>query len=267
MITVIGERLNSTRRAVAQAIAQRDADFVRREAQAQTDAGAHYLDVNAAAGLTTEIEDLQWMIKTIQEVVSTPLCIDSPDAKAIAAGLEVATGEVMVNSITAEQERAHDILPMVRERKARVVGLTISEAGMPNTATERRDLALRILELGAEYDVTPDRVYIDALVRPIGTESGQGREFLRGLRAIRDASEQVHLVCGLSNISFGLPRRHLLNRIFLAMAMTEGLDAAIVDPRDQRLMATIYAGCALLGTDDFCMDYLSAHREGRLGEE
>jgi len=266
MITIVGERLNSTRRAVAGALAERKADFVRNEAVRQAQAGAHFLDVNAAAAVSREIEDLKWMIGVVQEAVDTPLCIDSPDPKAIAAGVEAARGEVMVNSITAEPERAAAILPIVRDRGARVVGLTMGGAGMPETAQQRRDLAATIVDMAARYDVAADRVYIDALVRPVSTEPAQGRAFLEALRLIREAVPGAHLVCGLSNISFGLPNRALLNRTFLAMAMATGLDAAILDPLDARIMASARAGCALLEMDEYCRAYLAAHREGRLGE-
>ena len=267
MITIIGERLNSTRRAVAAAIAERNADFVRKEAIAQTEAGADFLDINAAARLAREIDDLKWMIGVVQEAVATPLCIDSPSPGAIAAGLEAARGEVLVNSITAERERAERILPLVRDRGARVVGLTMSESGMPATGAQRRELAQEIVDLATKHGVAADHVYIDALVRPVSTECAQGRQFLEGVRAIRDARTGAHVICGLSNVSFGLPRRRLLNRTFLAMAMAMGLDAAIVDPLDRRLMATIRAGCALLDMDEFCVEYLAAHREGTVGDE
>lgn len=266
MITIIGERLNSTRGAVARAIANRDAEFVRNEALLQTQAGAQYLDVNAAAGVSREIEDLRWMVQVIQEAVDTPLCIDSPDPKAIAAGAEAARGDLIVNSITAERARAEEILPVVRERGTRVVGLAMGETGIPSTAAERCDLANAIVELAARYDVPAERVYIDALVRPVSTEGAQGREFLEALPLIRSAIPGVHLVCGLSNVSFGLPNRQLLNRTFLAMAMAAGLDAAILDPLDARLMGTARAGCALLDMDEYCVGYLSAHREGLLRE-
>lgn len=264
MITIVGERLNSTRRRVAEAIARRDAGFVRQEAMDQTQAGAHFLDVNAAAGVSREIGDLKWMIEVVQEAVDTPLCIDSPDPRAITAGLEAARGEVLVNSITAAPERAEQILPLARERGARVVGLTMGEAGMPETAAERRDLALAILELAAKYDIPCDRVYIDALVRPVSTEAAQGRRFLEALGLIRASAPGAHLICGLSNVSFGLPNRQLLNRTFVAMTMAMGLDAAIVDPLDGKLMATISAACALLEMDEYCVNYLAAHRQGRL---
>jgi len=264
MITIVGERLNSTRRAVAAALAARDAGFVRSEAMQQTQAGAHFLDVNAAAGVSREIEDLRWMIEVVQEVVDTPLCIDSPDPKAIAAGVEAARGEVMINSMTAEPERAAQILPIVRERGARVIGLTLDKAGMPETAQQRRDLAAAMVDLAAKHNVAAERVYIDALVRPVSTEAGQGRQFLEALRLVRDSVAGAHLICGLSNVSFGLPNRQLLNRTFLAMAMAMGLDAAIVDPLDAPLMATIRAGCALLEMDEYCLGYLAAHREGLL---
>jgi 5-methyltetrahydrofolate--homocysteine methyltransferase len=266
MITIIGERLNSTRRAVAAALAERNSEFVRNEALRQAQAGAHFLDVNAAAAVSREIEDLRWMIAVVQEAVDTPLCIDSPDPKAIAAGVEAARGEIMVNSITAERQRAEAVLRIVRDRGARVVGLTMGEAGTPERPQQRRDLAAAIADLAASYDVPADRVYIDALVRPVSTEAAQGRAFLEALRLIRESVPGVRLVCGLSNVSFGLPNRALLNRTFLAMAMAAGLDAAILDPLDAQLMATARAGCALLEMDDYCMAYLAAHREGRLGE-
>jgi 5-methyltetrahydrofolate--homocysteine methyltransferase len=264
MITIVGERLNSTRRAVAAALAARDAEFVRGEAMQQAQAGAHFLDVNAAASISREIEDLRWMIEVVQGAVDTPLCIDSPDPKAIAAGIEAARGDVMINSITAEPQRAEQILPIARERGARVIALTMGEAAMPQTAQQRRDLAAAIVDLAAKYDVPAERVYVDALVRPVSTEAGQGRQFLEALRLIRDTVAGAHLICGLSNVSFGLPNRQLLNRTFLAMAMAMGLDGAIVDPLDRRLMATIRAGCALLEMDEYCLGYLTAHREGLL---
>ncbi|UCH34296.1 MAG: dihydropteroate synthase [Armatimonadota bacterium] len=264
MITVVGERLNSTRDRVAAAIAARDEEFVRDEAIRQSQAGADFIDVNAAARVSQEIDDLKWMIGVVQDAVDAPPCIDSPDPKAIAAGLEAARGEAMINSITADPERAERLLPLVRERGARVVGLTMSEKGLPTTAADRRDLAVAIADLAAKHGVATDRLYIDPLVRPVSTEGGQGREFLEAVRAIRDSVPGVHVVCGLSNVSFGLPQRHLLNRTFLAMALAMGLDAAIVDPLDDALMATLRAGCALLGTDEYCAEYLSAHRAGLL---
>jgi len=267
VITIVGERLNSTRRSVAVAIAERDAEFVKSEAVRQTEAGADFLDLNAAARVSQEIGDIKWLIEVVQAAVETPLCIDSPSPKAIVAALEIARGEVMVNSITAERERAGQILPLVRDHGARVVGLTMGEQGMSNTAEQRRDLALTIVDLAARYDVPAERVYIDPLVRPVSTEGAQGRQFLDGVRAIRAALPEVHIICGLSNVSFGLPGRHLLNRTFLAMAMAAGLDAAIVDPLDAGLTATIHASCALLGMDEYCVEYLAAHRGGLLGEE
>lgn len=264
MLTIIGERINSTRKAVAEAIRGRDAAFIQKEAVDQVQAGAHYLDVNAAAVLDNEPAHMEWLVRTVQKAVNVGLCIDSPSAEAIAAGVAVHEGRAIVNSISAERSRAEALLPLVRKHNADVIGLTISEKEMPRTSADRLAFAQAIVRLAAEYGVAQDRIYIDPLVRCVASEPTQGREMLDAVRAISQALPQTRVVCGLSNVSYGLPRRRLLNRTFLAMCVATGLSAAVLDPLDKDLMAALRAAEALAGRDEFCMEYLRAHREGRL---
>lgn len=264
MLTIIGERINSTRKAVAGAIRARDAAFIQKEAVDQVQAGANYLDVNAAAVLDNEPAHMEWLVKTVQKAVNVGLCIDSPSTEAIAAGLAVHEGRAIVNSISAERSRAEALLPLVRQHDAEVIGLTISEKQMPRTSADRLVFAQAIMQIASEYGVAQDRIYIDPLVRCVASEPMQGGEVLEAIRAISQALPQARVVCGLSNVSFGLPRRRLLNRTFLAMCIAMGLGAAVLDPLDKDLMAALRAAEALQGRDEFCIEYLRAHREGRL---
>jgi 5-methyltetrahydrofolate--homocysteine methyltransferase len=257
---IVGERINGTRTRVREAIVGRDADFVAAEAMRQAEAGADYIDLNAGTEPQREPEDLVWLVRTVQEVVDRPLCIDSPNVEALRAGIEACGATVarksqpLVNSASAESGRMEAVLGLVARHGARVVGLTLDDTGLPNTAEQRvsiaKTLAKRAQELGIARAV----------------ENEQGAAFLDAVVGIKEALPGIHVICGLSNISFQMPARRLLNRTFVAMAMARGMDAAIVDPLDGGLMAAICAANALLGQDEMCMGYIQAHRAGKLAE-
>ena len=155
-------------------------------------------------------------------------------------------------------------MPMVKEHGTSVVALTMDESGMPSTGEDRVKIARKIIDMIAEYEIPMDDIYFDPLVQPVGSGLDQGVQFLKGVELIREAFPEAHIICGLSNISYGLPNRKLLNRAFLPMAMRAGLDAAIMDPTDKELMSTLMASCALLAQDDFCLNYITAWREGKM---
>jgi cobalamin-dependent methionine synthase I len=259
---IIGERINATRKDINKAIAGQDVKFIQQEASAQVCAGADLLDVNCGIG-TKEEASIEWVVRAIQEVTQVGLVIDSPDPRVLEKGLGACKGKAMVNSITAEPGRTQTILPLVRKYGASVVALTMDEKGMPETARQRFDIACRILEETDRHGIPRSDVYFDPLVRPISTEPSQGREFLEAIKLIK-ALPEVMTVCGLSNISFGLPERGVLNSNFLTMAIFAGLDAALVDPLNKKIMAAIRAGEALLGRDEYCMNYITAVREGKI---
>ncbi|WP_369018832.1 methyltetrahydrofolate cobalamin methyltransferase [Thermatribacter velox] len=265
MLIIIGERINATRKPIREALERRDAQFFIEEARKQEQAGAHFIDVNAGTDAKSEMENLPWLVEIIQDEVSVPLCFDSANEKALERALKVyKKKELIINSFTAEEAKIKALLPLAKEWNASIVGLAMGEAGIPQTGQERMKLVDRLLEAVHRYDIPEERLFIDPLVIPVGTDSTQGKVFLETLRSIKDKFPKVKTVCGLSNVSFGLPNRRLLNRTFVVLCLGFGLDAAIIDPLDRELMASIYAAEALLGIDEFCMKYLSAFREGRL---
>lgn len=260
---IVGERINTSRKAIEPAVKARDVEFIQNEAKNQVACGAAYVDVNAGTLVSEEPEALVWLVQTVQAAVDVPLCIDSPNPVAIEAALKVHKGQAMVNSITAEKERYNSIVPLVKEYGCKIVALCMDDSGMPDTSEDRFRIASTLVDNLTGDGIERDDIYIDPLVRPISTGADFGIIVLDTIKRIMTELEGVHTICGLSNISFGLPTRKLLNRTFLVMAMTCGLDAAILDPTDKEMMALVIAGRALLGKDEFCMDYLTAHREGK----
>jgi len=264
---IIGERINSTRKPIREALERKDAEFFRKEAKAQADAGAGAIDLNAAGLVGQENKLLPWLIDVVQDVVSTPLCIDTPSAKAARIGLKkVKTRPVFLNSISAEKQRYTDFLPLVKEFDARVVALCADDGkGMARSAEDKLAIAERLLNQLADEGVPLENVYVDPLVFPVSTDSRSGKALLDAIRGIMTKFPMAHTTVGLSNASYGLPQRKLINGTLLAMAVGAGLDAAILDPLDPVIMATVFAAEAVIGRDDYCAGYIGAFREGRLG--
>lgn len=263
---IIGERINSTRPRIQEAIKSRNASLIAREARLQADAGACFIDINCAMTSGDEVQDIDWVVSVIQsEIRDVSLCIDSPNYLAIERALKVykAKGSLMINSITGEEARMKKILPLAKAHNARLVALTMDEAGMPDTAQARFEIAKKIFSRVRSEGFKTEFLYFDPLIRPISTEPHQAREFLKAIPLIKSLGE-VKTVCGLSNISFGLPKRSLINSVFLAMAIQSGLDAAILDPLDKAISSGIAATRALLCDDEYCADYIKEFREGKL---
>ncbi len=260
---IVGERINASRKNIKPAIETRDAGLIVKEATDQVNAGAHLVDVNAGVFVKKEVEYLPWLVETIQAAVDVPLCVDSPDPKAIEAALAVHKGQPMINSISLEEKRFEEILPLIGKYKAKVVALCMSDKGMPKTADERYDIAAELIERLTKAGVPLDDIYVDPLVMAVSTDSSFGIEFLRAVRRIMEGHPGVHTICGLSNISYGLPLRKQINQIFASMAMAVGLDALIIDPLDTKMMANILTAETLMGGDPYCAGYLAAYREGR----
>lgn len=263
---IIGERINSTRKPVKEALERRDVEFFQREAKAQAEAGASAIDLNAAAVVGQENELLPWLIDIVQNTVSTPLCVDTPSAEAARIGLEcVKTKPVYLNSISAEKARYEAFLPLVKEFDARVVALCADDSkGMARSAEDKLSIAEGLLNNLAGEGVPLENVYVDPLVFPVGTDSRSGKALLDAIQGIMEKFPNTHTVVGLSNASYGLPLRKLLNGTLLAMAIGVGLDGAILDPLDAAIMSTVYAAEAVIGRDDFCAEYIGAYRDGKL---
>lgn len=261
---IIAERINASRKSIAQAITAADRAFIQEEAKAQTAAGAHYIDVNAGTFVGEEAEKLKWIVEAVQEVTELPLSIDSPDPEVIRAILPLVKKPPVINSITLEPSRIEGILPLVTAHKTKVIALCQAEQEMAETADDKVRLAGQLVKKLTGAGVPVDDIYIDPLVYPLSTNPQSAAATLEAIRQIMQKFPGVHTVCGLTNVSYGLPARKLINRAFLAAAIAMGLDAAIIDPTDRQLYAMLKAVTMVAGKDDFCMDYICAFREGRV---
>lgn len=263
---IVGEKINTSLKGVPEAVKNRDKNFIQKRAIEQAQNGADYIDVNCGTLIDQEEEALAWLVKTVQEVVDKPLCLDSPNPAALAAALGLHKGKPIINSITAEKDRYERILPLVKQYNAGIVALVMDdEHGMPADAATRIKVGNRLVEMLIKDGVPAEDIYVDPLVQPISSNGEMALVVLETIKGIKAAHPEVHFMCGLSNVSYGLPKRALLNRTFLTMCMMAGLDGAILDPGDKELMAVIYAAEALLNKDKFTKNYLKAYREGRLG--
>lgn len=262
---IIGERINSTRAHIQEAMKSRNSSFIAKEARKQIAAGADFIDINCAMSLGDEAQDIDWMISVIQsEIGDVSICIDSPNYLAIQRALEAyrAKGKLFINSITGEQTRIDLIVPLAVKYNTALIALTMGSGGMPNSAEERFVIAKDILAKVQKKGFKAEDLYFDPLIRPISTEPEQAREFLMSIPMIKSLGART--VCGLSNISYGLPDRKIINSTFLAMAIQSGLDAAILDPTEKQVVSSIAAAEALMCKDEYCAEYIKAFREGRL---
>ncbi|QDR82511.1 methyltetrahydrofolate cobalamin methyltransferase [Sporomusa termitida] len=260
---IIGELINTSRKEISEAVDNRDAACIKRVALAQMEAGATYLDVNCGNKVHNEVEIMEWLVNTIQDDVEAPLCIDSPNPRALATGLALAKyGQPMINSITDEKERFAEVLPLVLAYKAKIVALCMDDTGMPNSAEDRMRAVNSLYAKLTAAGVPAGDIHFDPLVKPISVVSGAGIEVLETIQLIKKQYPQVHFACGLSNISFGLPARKTLNRLFVVQTMALGMDGYILNPTDKGMMGVIYAARALLDQDEYCGDYLTAYRNG-----
>ncbi len=261
---IIGERINSSRKSIAQAMASGDRDFIQKEARIQAEAGADYLDVNAGAFVSEEIDKLKWAIDVVQEISDLPLCIDTPDPEVMKAVLPLVKVPPMINSITLEPGRLEGILPLVARHGAKVIALCQSENMIADTTEAKVELAGKLVEQVRSAGVSLDDLYIDPLVYPVGTDSGSATATLIAIERIMKEFPGVHTTCGLTNVSHGLPARKLVNRTFLVACIARGLDSAIMDPTDRLLYSAMRAAVMVSGRDEFCMEYIQAFRAGRL---
>jgi len=261
---IVGERINSSRAEIAAAIEAKNANFISEEAVKQVEAGASYIDVNAGAFVENETENLCWLVRVTQEATSTPLCIDTPDVRAAEAALKLCKQRPILNSITGESSRLRDALPLLKEYKCKVIALLIDDAGMPNNMDGKIRMAHSIVEKLASEGIDLNDIYIDPLVQPLSVDTNAAVVVLLTIAKIMQEFPGIHTICAISNVSHGLPVRTLLNQTFSMLAIQRGLDTAILDPCDNRLIANILACEALLGRDKSCSNYIKAFRRGKI---
>ena len=262
---IIGESINSTIPEVGEAISTRDERYITELAQKQVAGGADVLDVNVAVADGKEVENLLWVVRTIQKAVEVPLALDSRDSNALQAALEIHQGRPIINSISGEERSLAALLPLAAEHDCDVILLCLGDQGIPKTVEQRCGVAKSSVDRAVSVGLDPDRLYIDPLIMAVGADWLAARTALDTQRLVRAALPRVHAVAGISNVSFGMPRRSLLNCTLLAMAIAHGMDTFLVNVGDKKLMATIWAANALIGNDEYCSAYLEAYHAGKLG--
>jgi 5-methyltetrahydrofolate corrinoid/iron sulfur protein methyltransferase len=263
-VKIIGEKINGTRKTVAAAVASRDVAFIQALAQKQATAGAHWLDVNAGTTPDHEADDLVWLVQVVQAAVDLPLALDSANPHALAAALGETQRTPLINSISGEPDRLSGILPLAAQHGCDVIAMALDDKGIPMDVAGRLAVVRRLFEATRAAGVPDAQVYVDPLVMTIATNTDCGRLALDTIQAIRAEFPQAHISTGLSNVSFGLPARALINRTFLTLAVAAGMDTAIIDPLDRELKAALLATDLLLGRDKFCQTYTRAFRAGLL---
>ncbi|MBU0971256.1 MAG: dihydropteroate synthase [Proteobacteria bacterium] len=262
--TIIGELINTTRTKVRTAVALRDVKALQKLVRLQEENGAGYIDVNTGTGVQTEHQDMQWLIKTVQAVATVPLCIDSPDPGVLESALDLVDRPPMVNSITLEKNRFGRMMDLLKGRDCQVVALCMDDTGMPQTADEICKRAEQLVNGLTGIGVRPEAIWIDPLVAPVSVETRNGSMALAAVAAIKKRLIGVKTLCGLSNISFGLPARRIINRTFLSLMVSRGLDGALFDPLDRELSAALHTTRMLMGQDDYCLEFMDRVAAGRI---
>jgi len=265
---VIGENINASNRSVAEAIASRNREFLENLARAQAAAGANFIDVNAGTGQQSREQEtaaMKWLVEVVQSATDRPLSIDSDAPDVIEAALSKYQGErLIINSVTAEPVRLEAVGRLVAERQAWLVALTMGTSAIPDNVEERLAACELIMTQLTRLGVKAEQVYFDPLVLPIAVDTNQALVTLKTIEQIKARYPEAKTVVGLSNISYGLPQRKLINRTFLLMAAYAGLDAVIIDPLDAKAMSLIKVADMLTGKDPSCRSYMRAHRAGRI---
>ena len=256
---IIGERINPTgRKKLAEELRGGDLSTVAIDTRAQVEAGADMLDVNAGIPLVDEAELLASMLQAVQAEADAPICIDSSVIEALEAGLAVYEGKALVNSVTGEDERLEEILPLVARHGAAVIGLANDETGIPETPQQRLEIARKIVSAAGDHGIGPEDVVIDPLAMTVGADTEAVTTTLQTISLIRDELG-VNMSLGASNVSFGLPQRHVLNAAFLPMAMAAGLTSAIMSTAEVCVSA-VRGADLLLGHDPWGASWIAAHR-------
>jgi 5-methyltetrahydrofolate--homocysteine methyltransferase len=260
-VKVIGERINPTgKKLFKEALLKGNMDYILNEAITQVDAGADILDVNVGLPEINEEEMMVRVVKEIQSILDIPLQIDSNKKNVIEKALRVYNGKAIVNSVNGEDRVLDDILPVVKKYGASVVGLTLDEKGIPESAEERFKIAEKIVKKAAEYGIDKEDIYIDCLTLTAAAQQNEVRETVRALSMVKERLN-VKTVLGVSNVSFGLPNRELLNRTFLSACLAAGLDLPIINPKDKAMMDTVNAYRVLWNKDKGAADYIEYYKD------
>jgi len=264
---IVGEKINTSIKDVKEAVFQRNNSFIENLARNQKLGGADYLEVNSGLRVDPEEEaaDMEWLVPLIQKATGLPLCIDTAYGFVLERALKLHQGRPIINSINGDSERWGKILPLAKQYGCDIIALPSDRKGIPSNVEGRIKIAERIIEGISREGLTPKNIYFDPLVLPLSSDTKNGLLFIDTLNEIKRLFPEAKTISGLSNISFGLPKRSWINQSFLVLSLGAGLDAAILNPLDKNLMALVKSTEAFLNKDPFCVKYIEAFRSGKLG--
>lgn len=258
---LIGERINGMFADVGRAIKEKNKEIVKQLCQRQISSGADCLDVNCGPASRFPKQDIQWLVETVQEATDKPICIDSSNPEVIRAALEVSKNEVIINSTTADKEKIEVLVSLAKEHNARLVALTLSSKGVPQTKDQRLELAAMICETCQQMGFSIEDLFIDPVLLPINVAQKQLGEILESIREFKLISDPApKTIIGLSNVSQGTKKRELINRTFLTMAVAYGLDAAILDVEDSQLIDSLITAELVMNKQIYCDSFLEAYK-------
>lgn len=269
---IIGEKINGAIPPVKKAIEERNAEFIRDRAIKQAEAGADYIDICASTAPDVEVETLKWLIDIVQEAVDTPICIDSPNPEFLKEVIPFIKKPGLINSVNLEMVDGTDldkcdiIFPLMEGTDWQVIALTCDSIhGTPQDVPTRVEITKGMVEKAAKYGITPDRIHIDPLVMALSTDNNSLINFIDSITQIKAIYPTIKITSGLSNISFGMPLRKLINQNFMTISIYAGMDSAIMDPLNKDIMNSIYSTEALLAKDRHCRKFSAAYRKGKIG--
>jgi 5-methyltetrahydrofolate corrinoid/iron sulfur protein methyltransferase len=264
-VIIIGELLNGMYKNVGQAITEKDKSVIQKIAKAQVDAGADALDLNCGPVSKDQVSDMKWLIETTQAVANKTIVIDSSKPKVIEEVIKTARNKVIINSTTADAEKLEILVPLAKEYNAGLIALSINKKGIPHNKEQRLELAAGIAAFCMEKEFPITDLYLDPVVMPVEAAQAQLKDIIEAIREFKLLCEPApKTVVGLSNISQGMLDRSLVNRTFLIMAQAQGLDAAIVDPLDEKLMQEMITAELILNKHIYCKAYIDAYKKSKL---
>lgn len=263
---IIGEKINGSIPSMAKAIAERNEEWIKDIAKKEADAGADYIDCCASVDVE-EVETLHWMIDLIQSVTDTPISVDSPNASVCVEAMKYCNKPGMINSVSGEGDKIDVVFPVIANTKWDVMALLCDDTGIPKTAADRIRVLEHIMDKAKEYGIAEDRIHIDPLVEMLCTSEDGIAMVIEVMSYIKKNYPKLHISGAISNISFNLPYRKIVNIAFAVLAINSGMDSAVMDPLNRDLRGAIYAAEAMIGEDFMCMEYISAFREGIFGPQ
>lgn len=260
---IIGEKINGAIPSTGKAIAEKDAEFIRNLAIKQTEAGADFIDVCASVDDDIELEVMKWLIEIVQDAVDTPIAVDSPNIYTCIESMAYCNKAGLFNSVSLEGNKLDEAFKVIADTKWECVALLNSDKGIPKTAKDRLDVFADLMAKCKAYQIDPVRMHIDPLIEMLCTSEDGINMVTEVIREIKKQYPTIHVTGAVSNISFNLPARRIANQAFAVLAMNAGMDSFILDPLNKDMMGMLFATEAMMGEDEFCMEYIGAFREGK----